>query len=1033
MPRRIIGTDHRPMAGALRAQARETQQDAVDILSKGNRYFADLSARMTQDQIDATNATAQAASASAQAAAASAQSKAAGWGELIKAVGMLNETQQREATRRMQAIQQQQNRLNEVETAKASVELDQLLANGDNYIKQTSPTNFENKIHTIIGKYQYLSPENAASLFSRGYGALEDYNNSQFQQREQYIDETHALILDQKKERLGLQVQGILSNIKHSWGDNSDLWNKFDTTVQNFMQNEENKNLDPKSVAQLQLHALNLLSNSTRISSDQQAEVNKRIQAAQSFIDLAAQAQIEYGDNPPLMRVRLNQIAAQTGFPLSEAIAVTDPLQAQRIAQERLQLNQNTRELIRNQIIDKVSEVEVDRATIGYIAANLDDPVFRQQVEDDPIMSEIPMYKKALAVYEQHEQYRDLADSTAREVKSITTQQAQWNSSTNSYIMGGEGSREKVLNTIQSFIALNSHIPEVAENFEQLRNSMPQSDPNNPEFTPQQKQQAMEAWMEWRKLGSQVFKDYSRALQDRLRQAAEPLQPYGIIDFDLRKPETKERLRAQYELKREEMQNLINAMPQGGVPQGATPNFNEGEPVAFFRAENTLGQEMILPFRAGTPNVWISDGYGAAGSPRHGRNRNHGGMDVAAPNGTPVISPVNGVVVAINTNPNNPTKLGKFVDIKDNATGRIHRFAHGSRISVKMGDKVSRGQEFFYVGNTGRSTGAHLHWELRTQTAGRFENTLDIEAHGNDFNQPQAVRKPRGDNEEWYQNASNPYATERDDTSDLELLSIPANALPLSNGHSVQNGMLMKNNQPVKPTSEAFTEANPQKVSYSRYDKTGFDPEIHNNPTNNYGYSQLARNPSHAAKLNEVATRLGIPAVWLADVIAFESGFNPQADNGYDPDGDGFGYIGLIQFGKAAANDLGTTPYRISRMGFNEQMELAYRYLNRPWFRGKLTTVSHVLAAIFGGIGLVNKLNKNPRAAFGIGDKNIKFGAYLKRLGQNVGRQYQIPGLTGRRRRASTPVHERYHANCPTCNAIANSGTNFYPHEGQVA
>lgn len=1032
MARRIIGSDSRPIAGQLRSQARQTQQDAVDILSQGNSQFSKLSAQITQDQINATNATAQAAMASSQAAAASAQNKAAGWAEVIKTIGILDERQQREANRRLQAIQEKQKRLDQVETAQASVELDRLLANSEEYIKQTSPTNFENKIHETIGKYQYMSPENAASLFSRGYGALESYNSTQFKKRGEYIDETHALLLDQKKERLGLQVQGILSNIKHSWGDNTELWQKYDETVQSFMSVPENQNLDPKSIAQLQLHALELLGNSTKISSDQRAEVDRRIQGAQEFIDLAAQAQMQFGDRPQLMRVRLNQIAAETGFPLSEAIAVTDPLQAQRMVRDQIQLDQDTRELVNRQIINEASRVEVDRATIGYIAANLDDPVLRQQVEDDPIMSEIPMYKRALAVYEQHEEYRALEESTAREVKSITTQQAAWNSSTNTYIMGG-GGKEEVLNTLDSFIALNSHIPEIADTFNALRDSMPEGDPNNPEFTPEQKEQAMEAWLEWRKAGTQVMRDYSRSLQDRLRRAAEPLEPYGIIDYDLRKPETKERLRGEYELKRKEIQELMNAMPQGGVPQGASPNFNNGEPVAFHRVENTLGKQMTLPFRAGTKNIWISDGYGAAGSPRHGRDRNHGGIDVAAPMGTPVISPVNGTVVALNNDPNNYTKLGRFIDIKDDATGRIHRFAHGSRISVKMNERVSRGQEFFYVGNSGRSTGPHLHWELRTATAGRFENTLDLEAHADDFHQPQAVKKPRGGNEEWYADASNPYATERDDTSNLELVSIPAHALPLSGGHHVQDGMLYKNNEPVKPASVAFTESNPQKNSHARFDKTGFNPEVHNKPTNNYGYAVLARSPDKAAKINEVATRLGIPAVWLADVIAFESGFRPHVDNGYDPDGDGFGYVGLIQFGASAAKDLGTTPAALARMSFNEQMEYVYKYFNLPWYRGRIKTVAHALGAVFGGPGLLNKLDSNPAKAFRTGDINISFGNYLKRLGDNVGREYEIPGLTGRKKRAATVIHDRYHANCPTCNAIANSNTEFYPHEGTTA
>jgi hypothetical protein len=278
----------------------------------------------------------------------------------------------------------------------------------------------------------------------------------------------------------------------------------------------------------------------------------------------------------------------------------------------------------------------------------------------------------------------------------------------------------------------------------------------------------------------------------------------------------------------------------------------------------------------------------------------------------------------------------------------------------------------------------------------------------------------------------NAYQTDLDQQDTYQQYAIPARALPLDERYSVSDGKLHKEGQPIAKTSVAFNHSNPQRRSFQSYDKTGFNPEVHNNPNNNHGYAILARNPNWNKKLNEVATRLGIPAVWLADVISFESGFSPEIDNGYDDDGDGHGYIGLIQFGAAAAKDVGTTPAALQRMEFEEQMEYVYKYLNLPWFRGRLKSVAHVLGAVFGGPGLLDKLDSNPQRAYRTGDININFGSYLKRLGENVGRQYQIPNLTSRANRMMATVHTRYHKDCPVCNSIAESGTQIYPHEAQA-
>lgn len=75
-----------------------------------------------------------------------------------------------------------------------------------------------------------------------------------------------------------------------------------------------------------------------------------------------------------------------------------------------------------------------------------------------------------------------------------------------------------------------------------------------------------------------------------------------------------------------------------------------------------------------------------------------------------------------------------------------------------------------------------------------------------------------------------------------------------------------------------------------------------------------------ADKVNDIAGRLGIPADWLMALMYFESRLDPQKVNA-------FGYSGLIQFGEAAAKDLGTTLEQIRAMDGVQQLELVYRFL----------------------------------------------------------------------------------------------------------
>lgn len=121
-------------------------------------------------------------------------------------------------------------------------------------------------------------------------------------------------------------------------------------------------------------------------------------------------------------------------------------------------------------------------------------------------------------------------------------------------------------------------------------------------------------------------------------------------------------------------------------------------------------QEQLL---ASTPSVWPASGwvtsaFGIRHDPYTKERVMHLGVDVSAPEGTNVLAPARGVVVYAGPR----GAYGNLVAI-DHDNGIVTHYAHLQRVLVKVGDTVTRGQNIGKVGNTGRSTGPHLHYEVR--------------------------------------------------------------------------------------------------------------------------------------------------------------------------------------------------------------------------------------------------------------------------------------------------------------------------------
>jgi len=132
------------------------------------------------------------------------------------------------------------------------------------------------------------------------------------------------------------------------------------------------------------------------------------------------------------------------------------------------------------------------------------------------------------------------------------------------------------------------------------------------------------------------------------------------------------------------------------------------EPIS---AEVKVGTKRTLSY-AGGDNYGVtrgrlSSGYGYRTHPISGVRTFHNGIDIAAPTGTAVYAYASGTVISVSQD----NTLGMYIAI-DHGNGLVTRYLHLSKFNVSKGDKVKTGDRIGSVGNTGYSTGSHLHFEV---------------------------------------------------------------------------------------------------------------------------------------------------------------------------------------------------------------------------------------------------------------------------------------------------------------------------------
>lgn len=115
----------------------------------------------------------------------------------------------------------------------------------------------------------------------------------------------------------------------------------------------------------------------------------------------------------------------------------------------------------------------------------------------------------------------------------------------------------------------------------------------------------------------------------------------------------------------------------------------------------------------------VSSNYG----PRHGRM--HEGVDIAGPVGTPILAAASGTVIRAGATTGG---YGNLVEI-EHADGSVTRYGHNNKVLVSVGQVVAQGQEIAEMGNTGRSSGPHCHFEIRLPHEGSVNPVAYLPTH----------------------------------------------------------------------------------------------------------------------------------------------------------------------------------------------------------------------------------------------------------------------------------------------------------------
>lgn len=689
----------------------------------------------------------------------------------------------------------------------------------------------------------------------------------------------------------------------------------------------------------------------------------------------------EYAGNIEAYRTRIYTSAQNHGIDLSWVKEFDDPTLQQDYEYQRFTQLNNLQQSQRAAAEDNLRLVELDAEQISLLGYQFySNPLSREAWEQ---YRDIPAVSQALALADAREEYDTRRASLERDRiqanQAIAALQVSDIGSAISFLNSqrASGSLERLLGVQGLF---NEGLNDLLSQLETSVNTTGADSAQTRALFEQL---------------SSVRSDMATMLQQRLESqtnefrtwADRNVHQYGLGNPSIEQERYSQDAQAQLDTVYRSVESQLGQLRQQALPAAVNPTRPQ-------LATGTVGETTILyPFPPGTSFTTRSN-FG-----QRRERHTHAGEDVSLPAGTPVIAYEGGTVRVRN----DPEGYGNYVDVVD-ARGYRHRFAHLSRTSVRDGQTIPAGTVLGHSGSTGRSTGPHLHWEVRPPGAPEFgfDGAVDpLEWAASNLTQSLG-RQARG--------------------GDEVPITVPPDAVRLRTGQFIHSNQIMYPDGTSEPAE--YTVENPIRNDFapSTIDDVG---EIRNDPANNFGYSIIAQDREFRIALARASSALGIPAVWLADIMAFESrGFDASARNM-----GGSGATGLIQFMKETAEGLGTSTSALARMTRAEQMTYVRRYLEeyRDRYDG-FRSIHEVLASIWGGHRLMRQLRRAPtsRTTREWRDRDITFEEYIRRLGSHAGRQYRAPW--GSR----SVIHTSYTNGCAMCQSLVRSNSSILPHESQA-
>jgi murein DD-endopeptidase MepM/ murein hydrolase activator NlpD len=167
-----------------------------------------------------------------------------------------------------------------------------------------------------------------------------------------------------------------------------------------------------------------------------------------------------------------------------------------------------------------------------------------------------------------------------------------------------------------------------------------------------------------------------------------------------------------------------DAVGSNGAQGGPFDSASQSDPTfkslftSWKKLDNLADGAIAVPSDKPVKTAEFTSGYGIRSDPFRGGAARHQGIDLAAPIGTPIYATADGIITEAGYNSGG---YGNLIKV-DHGRGIETRYGHLSRVLVSSGQRITRGQLIGHMGSTGRSTGSHLHYEVRID--GRAVNPI---------------------------------------------------------------------------------------------------------------------------------------------------------------------------------------------------------------------------------------------------------------------------------------------------------------------